>query len=39
MWEDGGGGHSAKGDSPAIILEELTGVELAAIPPGVAPLP
>jgi len=24
---------------PAIILEELTGVELAAIPPGVAPLP
>lgn len=24
---------------PAIILEELTGVELAAMPPGVAPLP
>lgn len=24
---------------PAIILEELTGVELTAIPPGVVPLP
>ena len=31
--------HSREDYSPAIILEELTGVELAAIPPGVAPLP